>query len=135
MTRLRRRIITTAQTGRELFEAHGAAIYRFVVVLARHHQDAEDVVQETFLKLLRHLEAGGHGERARLAVHGGGARRPRPAAGTCPVGSFCSCHGRRLRHSNHKDTKDHQDTTITRDFVGFGALVIFVKSPWPVFRG
>jgi RNA polymerase sigma-70 factor (ECF subfamily) len=43
----------------ELFEQHGAAIYRFAVVLLRHHQDAEDVVQETFVKLLRHLGAGG----------------------------------------------------------------------------
>jgi len=44
---------------RDLFEAHGAAIYRFAAVLLRHPQDAEDCVQETFLKLLRHLEAGG----------------------------------------------------------------------------
>jgi len=34
-------------------------VYRFAAVLVRHHQDAEDVVQETFLKLLRHLEADG----------------------------------------------------------------------------
>ena len=47
---------------RRLFEQHGAAIYRFAVVLLRHHQDAEDVVQETFLKLLRHLDAMGHGD-------------------------------------------------------------------------
>jgi RNA polymerase sigma-70 factor (ECF subfamily) len=44
---------------RDLFEAHGAAIYRFAAVLLKHPQDAEDCVQETFLKLLRHLEAGG----------------------------------------------------------------------------
>jgi len=44
---------------RDLFEAHGAAIYRFAAVLLRHPQDAEDCVQETFLKLLRHLAAGG----------------------------------------------------------------------------
>ena len=48
-----------AETTRDLFQAHGAAVYRFAAVLLRHHQDAEDVVQETFLKLLRHLEAGG----------------------------------------------------------------------------
>jgi RNA polymerase sigma-70 factor, ECF subfamily len=47
------------EAARELFEAHGAAVYRFAVVLLRHAQDAEDCVQETFLKLLRHLAAGG----------------------------------------------------------------------------
>jgi RNA polymerase sigma-70 factor (ECF subfamily) len=40
-----------------LFEEHGAAVYRFALVLVRHHQDAEDVVQETYVKLLDHLEA------------------------------------------------------------------------------
>jgi RNA polymerase sigma-70 factor (ECF subfamily) len=49
----------TSEAARELFEAHGAAVYRFAAVLVRHHQDAEDVVQETFLKLLRHLQSGG----------------------------------------------------------------------------
>jgi len=49
----------TSEAVRELFQAHGAAIYRFGSVLVRHREDAEDVVQETFLKLLRHLEAGG----------------------------------------------------------------------------
>lgn len=41
-----------------LFEEHGAALYRFALVLLRHHQDAEDVVQETYLKLLHHLNDG-----------------------------------------------------------------------------
>jgi RNA polymerase sigma-70 factor (ECF subfamily) len=49
----------------ELFRQHGAAIYRFAVVLLRHHQDAEDVVQETFVKLLRHLGEGGNLENTR----------------------------------------------------------------------
>jgi RNA polymerase sigma-70 factor (ECF subfamily) len=48
-----------SQAARELFEAHGAAVYRFTVVLLKQHQDAEDCVQETFLKLLRHLDEGG----------------------------------------------------------------------------
>jgi RNA polymerase sigma-70 factor (ECF subfamily) len=50
---------------RQLFEQHGAAIYRFAVLLLRHHQDAEDVVQETFLKLLRHVGAGGNLDNVR----------------------------------------------------------------------
>lgn len=49
---------TSRQTALRLFEEQGPAIYRFAAVLLHHHQDAEDVLQETFLKLLRHLESG-----------------------------------------------------------------------------
>jgi len=42
-----------------LFEAHGPAVYRFALVLLRHREDAEDVVQEAFLKLLDHVRGGG----------------------------------------------------------------------------
>ena len=49
-----------ANRTRELFSEHGTAVYRFAAALMRHRQDAEDVVQETFLKLLQHLEAGGN---------------------------------------------------------------------------
>jgi RNA polymerase sigma-70 factor (ECF subfamily) len=49
----------TSEAARDLFDAHAAAIYRFAAVLTRHREDAEDVVQETFVKLLRHLQAGG----------------------------------------------------------------------------
>jgi RNA polymerase sigma-70 factor (ECF subfamily) len=49
----------TSEAARALFAAHGTAIYRFAAVLVRHREDAEDVVQETFVKLLRHLQQGG----------------------------------------------------------------------------
>lgn len=42
-----------------LFAEHGAALYRFCLFTLRRPQDAEDVVQDTFLKLLPHLAGGG----------------------------------------------------------------------------
>ena len=42
-----------------LFEEHGSALYGFCRVTLARPDEAEDVVQETFLKLLRHLRAGG----------------------------------------------------------------------------
>jgi RNA polymerase sigma-70 factor (ECF subfamily) len=49
----------TRQVVLALFQEHGAAVFRFALVLLRNPQDAEDVVQETYLKLLNHLQAGG----------------------------------------------------------------------------
>ena len=47
-----------------LFEAHGTALYRFCRFTLGRADEAEDVVQETFLKLLQHL--GGGGDRSNL---------------------------------------------------------------------
>src|SRR5262245_44200716 len=42
-----------------LFQEHGAALFRFCRGVLRHTGDSEDVVQETFLKLLHHLQHAG----------------------------------------------------------------------------
>ena len=55
----------SSEVARELFREHGTALYRFAAVLLRDHQDAEDVVQETFMKLLAHLQADGDLTNAR----------------------------------------------------------------------
>jgi RNA polymerase sigma-70 factor (ECF subfamily) len=43
----------------QLFQEHGASLYRFCQVTLGRADEGEDVVQETFLKLLQHLEKGG----------------------------------------------------------------------------
>jgi RNA polymerase sigma-70 factor (ECF subfamily) len=73
---------TASSAARELFEEHGAAVYRFAVMMLRNHQDAEDVVQETFLKLLYHLRDGGNTDNVRgwlftVAAHGAHDRQRR----------------------------------------------------------
>ena len=47
-----------SDTGR-LFEQHSAALYRFARVLLHQQEDAEDVVQAAFVKLMEHLARGG----------------------------------------------------------------------------
>jgi RNA polymerase sigma-70 factor (ECF subfamily) len=42
-----------------LFAEHGQALFRFSRGMLGNVSDAEDVVQDTFLKLLQHLESGG----------------------------------------------------------------------------
>ena len=61
----------------ELFQEHGPAIYRFSRVTIGRADEAEDVVQETFLKLLQHLRRGGDRSNLRawlFTVAGNGCR-------------------------------------------------------------
>ena len=44
---------------RALVDRHSRAVYRLAHRMTGNPQDAEDVVQETFLKLFRHLDSGG----------------------------------------------------------------------------
>jgi RNA polymerase sigma-70 factor, ECF subfamily len=41
-----------------LFQTHGDAVYRLAMLMLGNAQAAEDVVQETFLRLLRHVSGG-----------------------------------------------------------------------------
>ena len=50
--------VTSRQRLVDLFHEWGPGVYRFALGLVRHPQEAEDVLQETFLKLMRHLDAG-----------------------------------------------------------------------------
>lgn len=47
------------QTFLDLFQRHANGLYRFCRAALHRREDAEDVVQETFLKLLKHLQSGG----------------------------------------------------------------------------
>ena len=42
-----------------LFSAHGTALYRFCRGTLENASDAEDIVQDTFVKLIQHLQSGG----------------------------------------------------------------------------
>ena len=48
-----------------LFDQHGASLYRFARVLLRHSEDAEDVVQTAFVRLIEHLERNGDASNLR----------------------------------------------------------------------
>ncbi len=42
-----------------LFDGHAAGLYRLALAMLRDPDEAQDVVQDTFLRLITHVEAGG----------------------------------------------------------------------------
>jgi RNA polymerase sigma-70 factor (ECF subfamily) len=49
----------------ELFDRHAAGLYRLARAMLREPDHAQDVVQDTFLRLITHVEAGGSLPNAR----------------------------------------------------------------------
>src|SRR5919197_5195754 len=49
----------------QLFAEYGDAVFRLALLMLGRPADAEDIVQETFLRLLRHLADGGSLPNAR----------------------------------------------------------------------
>jgi RNA polymerase sigma-70 factor, ECF subfamily len=43
----------------ELFDLHAPGLYRLAVAMLRDADGAQDVVQDTFLRLMKHVDAGG----------------------------------------------------------------------------
>ncbi len=59
----------------ELFDQHASGLYRLALAMLHEPDGARDVVQDTFLKLIAHLDAGGALPHARgwlytVAAHG-----------------------------------------------------------------
>jgi len=48
-----------------LFDRYGPPLYRFARVMLRHAEDAEDVVQTAFVRLMEHLARGGDASNLR----------------------------------------------------------------------
>jgi len=55
---VRREIVTTDQRVTELFETMRDSVYRYVVLVFGNPSEAEEITQEAFLRLLRHLQSG-----------------------------------------------------------------------------
>ena len=52
-----------------LYRDYGRALFAYALRLVRHSADAEDVTQEAFLRLGRHLQAGGSDHQARAWLY------------------------------------------------------------------
>jgi RNA polymerase sigma-70 factor (ECF subfamily) len=66
----------------ELFDQHAGGLYRLALAMLHEPDAAQDVVQETFLKLIAHVDGGGALPNARgwlytVAAHGCRDRQPR----------------------------------------------------------
>ena len=55
---VRREIVTTDQRVTELFETMRESVYRYLVMVFGNPSEAEEITQEAFLRLLRHLQSG-----------------------------------------------------------------------------
>ncbi|HET6962872.1 MAG TPA: RNA polymerase sigma factor [Terriglobia bacterium] len=55
---VRREVVTIDQRVTELFETMRESVYRYLVMVFGNPSEAEEITQETFLRLLRHLQSG-----------------------------------------------------------------------------
>jgi len=55
---VRRETVTTDQRVTELFETMRESVYRYLVMVFGNPSEAEEITQEAFLRLLRHLQGG-----------------------------------------------------------------------------
>ena len=59
------RILKVDEQITQLFDELHESVYRYLLCLSMSSTDAEEIVQETFLRLFRHLHAGGSEENLR----------------------------------------------------------------------
>ncbi len=77
MVPVERRPPSTGGELTRLYEQHAAEVFRFALHLTGRRADAEDIVQQVFLRAHRHLESGRElRERPVVALDGSQAPRP-----------------------------------------------------------
>jgi hypothetical protein len=110
---------TPADEVLRLFHEHGSAIYRFCRSTLRSDSDAEDVVQETFLKLLQHLESRREGSNLKSWLFTVAANACRDRAHVAPpiVGALparCARHPRSRAVARPMAAVDRRGRSPTR---------------------
>ncbi len=90
------------------------------VAMLREPDQAQDVVQDTFLRLITHVEAGGSLPNARGWLYTvDGARMPRPAAGSSAMAAVGrrprSTRGARLRRCGRRTRRGAAGRSRARD--------------------